>query len=255
MPRRRDASLIDRISRVINDGGFSIVFQPIVDLRTDRAVGFEALTRFADGTPPERRFIQAAGLGLGLELEAAAVRLALAQADGLSGDTWVSINVSPALIMAVEPLAGLVQASRHAVVLELTEHVPVEDYDALRAAMRALGPAIRFAIDDAGAGFASFRHIVELKPQFVKVNVDLVRAIDRDDARQAFVAGLVYFALKTRCSLVAEGIETAAERDALRSIGVGLGQGYLLGRPAPVADLVARQIAPPDFAPPRAAGG
>ena len=115
--------------------------------------------------------------------------------------------------------------------------------------MHALGPGVRFAIDDAGAGFASFRHIVELKPQLVKLNVDLVRAIDRDDARQAFVAGLVYFALKTRCSLVAEGIETVAERDALRSIGVGLGQGYLLGRPAPVADL-----APPRFVPPRAAG-
>lgn len=249
MPRRRDASLVDRISRVISDGGLSMVFQPIVDLQTDRAVGFEALTRFSDGTPPERRFVQAAGLGLGLELETAAVRLALALADDLPADTWVSVNVSPALIMAVEPLAGLVHASGHAVVLELTEHVPVEDYDGLREAMRALGPGVRFAIDDAGAGFASFRHIVELKPPFVKLNVDLVRAIDHDDARQAFVAGLVYFALKTRCSLVAEGIETTAERDTLRSIGVGLGQGYLLGRPAPVADL-----APPTFVPPRAAG-
>ncbi len=249
MPRRRDANLIDRISRVISDGEFTMVFQPIVDLRTDRAIGFEALTRFADGTPPERRFIQAAGLGLGLELEAAAVRLALALARDLQGDTWVSVNVSPALIMAVEPLSGLIRSSSHPVVLELTEHVPVEDYDGLREAMRALGPAVRFAIDDAGAGFASFRHIVELKPQFVKLNVDLVRAIDRDDARQAFVAGLVYFAVKTRCSLVAEGIETATERDTLKSIGVGLGQGYLLGLPAPVAD-----IASPRFVPPRAAG-
>jgi EAL domain-containing protein (putative c-di-GMP-specific phosphodiesterase class I) len=238
MTRRHGAVLVDRIDRVIADTEFSTVFQPIVDLRSDRPVGYEALTRFADGTPPDRRFIQAAGLGLGLELEAAAIQRAIESADELPPGVWVSVNVSPALIIAGESLRDLIASSARPLVLELTEHVPVEDYDVLRSAIQALGPGLRYAIDDAGAGFASFRHIVELKPQFVKLNVDLVRAIDRDDARQAFVAGMVYFAVKTRCSLVAEGIETRAERAALQSIGVGLGQGYLLGRPAPAAEAV-----------------
>jgi len=236
MARRRDANLVDRIGRIIADVAFTTVFQPIVELRTDRVVGFEALTRFLDDTPPERRFAQAAGLGLGVELETSAVRLALVAAADLPCDAWVSLNVSPAAITAQEPLASLVRMSPRPVVLELTEHVPIEDHQSVRGAIGTFGPAVRVAIDDAGAGFASFRHIVELRPAFVKLNADFVRSVDGDDARQAFIAGLVYFANRTGCALVAEGIETVEERDTLRSIGVDLGQGFWLGRPAPVSE-------------------
>ena len=120
------------------------------------------------------------------------------------------------------------------VILEVTEHVAIEDYAAFRAAVTAVGPDIRVSVDDAGAGFASFRHILELHPDFVKLDIALVRDIDLDNVRQALVAGIVYFARKSGCLLIAEGIETTGERDLLRSLGVDLGQGYLLGRPAPV---------------------
>ena len=99
--------------------------------------------------------------------------------------------------------------------------------------MRSIGSDIRVSVDDAGAVFASFRHILELRPDFVKLDIGLVRDIDHDDVRQALVAGIVYFAGKSGCQLIAEGIETPGERDQLRALGVELGQGYLLGRPAP----------------------
>jgi EAL domain-containing protein (putative c-di-GMP-specific phosphodiesterase class I) len=117
------------------------------------------------------------------------------------------------------------------VILEVTEHVAIEDYDAVRGALAKLGPDIRLAVDDAGAGFASFRHILELKPDFVKVDIALVRNVDTEPARQALIAGLGYFAVKGGIRLIAEGIETREELESLRALGVPFGQGFLLGVP------------------------
>jgi EAL domain-containing protein (putative c-di-GMP-specific phosphodiesterase class I) len=143
----------------------------------------------------------------------------------------LNLNVSPALVMAVEPLDRLLREWGWQTILELTEHAAVDDYEALRAAIASLGPNVRLAIDDAGAGFASFRHILELAPQFVKLDRAIITGIDTDPARQALVAGMRQFAVTTGCGLIAEGIETEAELAALRGLGISLGQGYLLGRP------------------------
>ena len=116
-------------------------------------------------------------------------------------------------------------------VLEITEHVAIDDYVALRAELATLEPKIRLAVDDAGAGYASFRHILELAPDFVKLDIGLIRGINDDPARQALVAGMGYFATKSRIRLVAEGVETIAELRTLRSLAIHYGQGYLLGRP------------------------
>ena len=133
--------------------------------------------------------------------------------------------------------------SKRPLVLEVTEHVAIEDYAIFRGAVERIGAGVRYAVDDAGAGFSSFRHILELRPDFVKLDIGLVHEIDQDDVRQALAAGIVYFAQKSGCHLIAEGIETQPERDQLRALGVTLGQGYLLGRPAPIdpqAGLLAR---------------
>jgi EAL domain-containing protein (putative c-di-GMP-specific phosphodiesterase class I) len=127
-------------------------------------------------------------------------------------------------------------------VLEITEQSPVEDYDAVHEAVRSLGPDVRLAVDDAGAGFASLRHIIELRPQFVKLDMALVRGIDRDPARQALVAGMVYYAGATGCALIAEGVETEGERRTLRRLGVSFGQGYLLGKPGPAVPAPPRRM-------------
>ena len=228
----------DRLSTMILDQAFRPVFQPVVDLARRSTVGYEALTRFKDGANPEAVFAEAAAVGLGLELEIATLRAAFLAAESLPEEAWLNLNASPELIMAGEPLISLLRGCPRRLVLEVTEHTPVADYPAFRAAMAALGPNVELAVDDAGAGFASLRHILELRPAFVKLDRWLVTGLEADEARQAMVAGLLHFARSTGCLLIAEGIETESELAVLQTLDVQLGQGYLLGRPLPVAECV-----------------
>jgi EAL domain-containing protein (putative c-di-GMP-specific phosphodiesterase class I)/DNA-binding response OmpR family regulator len=237
--RQQHGEVRGEVEAVLRDRTFEPVFQPVVDLVSGAIVGYEALTRFRDGTRPDRRFADADAVGLGLELESACLSAALAAAPDLPGAGWLSLNVSPGLLIERQRLERTLRGYGRPIVLEVTEHVAIENYSAVRDAVAGLGGHVQVAVDDAGAGFASFRHILELHPDFVKLDIGLVRQIDRDDVRQALVAGIVYFAKKSGCRLIAEGIETAGERDQLRALGVDLGQGYLLGRPAPAVELPA----------------
>jgi EAL domain-containing protein (putative c-di-GMP-specific phosphodiesterase class I)/DNA-binding response OmpR family regulator len=231
--RQRTGAVRARVRRAIDERTFWPVFQPIVDLATGMLVGHEALTRFADGGRPDRWFADAAAVGLGVELEEATMESAIVAARRLPAAEFLSLNASPDLVLDAEPVARLLRRVHRPIVLELTEHVPVADYPMMRDAITRLGSSVRFAVDDAGSGFSSFRHIVELAPDFVKLDIGLVRTIEQDRARQAFVAGMVYFALRTNCAIVAEGIETDAERNALRDLAVDFGQGFAIGRPEP----------------------
>ncbi len=235
----------DEIRSIIASGAFATVFQPIIELESRTTIGFEALTRFADGTPPDVRFAQASAAGVGLELEAATLEAAFRASESLPANVLLNLNVSPALVLAGEPLGSMLRQWGWQTILELTEHVAVDDYEALRAAIGRLGPGVRLAIDDAGAGFASFRHILELAPDFVKLDRAIIAGLDADPARQALVAGMRHFAVTTGCGLIAEGIETDAELVALRSLGVSLGQGYYLGRPEAPRPIASAGLAAP----------
>ena len=229
--RRRQGDQRGQIHAVLEASAFAPFFQPIVDLHTGAVVGYEALSRFTDGVPPDIRFAAAARAGLGTELELATLRAAItAAAAVLSPTAYLSLNASPGLI-ASGALRALFAGLGRPLVLEITEHVAIVDYAALRAELVALGPTVRVAVDDAGAGYASFHHILELAPDLVKLDIGLIRGIDGDPARQALLAGMAYFAVKRRIRLVAEGIETAEELEVLRSLAIPYGQGYLLGRP------------------------
>lgn len=224
------------LRKLLVAGAFHPHFQPIVDLRTDEVVGAEALTRFTDGSSPETRFGEASALGLGIELELATLSAAVTCARSLMPATaWLSLNVSPELMLspACDAVRDVLDLRDRDVVLELSEREVVTDYDAVREALRSTGDGIRWSIDDAGSGFASLRHILRLAPAFVKLDRSWVEGVDADPAKQAMIAGLGHFAEQTGAQLIAEGIETVPERDALCALGVALGQGYLLGRPAP----------------------
>jgi EAL domain-containing protein (putative c-di-GMP-specific phosphodiesterase class I) len=224
------ATLRSEIAAVIRTSAMHIAYQPIVALADGTVWGVEALTRFDDGARPDERFAQAWRAGLGAELELACARLALRDADRLPPGACLSINLSPQVIVSGDA-CPLVRSCARPLTLEVTEHVPIEDYSELRRALLECGPA-HVAVDDAGAGYASLRHILELQPDVVKLDIGLVRNIDSDPARQALVAGLVHYAQTAGLHLIGEGVETEAERDTLRSLGVPLGQGYLFGRPA-----------------------
>ena len=223
------------IETIIEKRTFTPVFQPIVDVRLGVTVGHEALTRFDDGVAPDVRFAGAAQVGLGLELEAVTLRAAFAASATLSSSRWLHVNVSPELVLARTELRQILSTSRSRVVLEVTEHAAVGDYLEFRAAIDSLECPVRLAVDDAGAGFASLRHILELRPAFVKLDVSLIRGLDADPAKRALVAGMRYFARSTQRRLIAEGVETEAEAATLRALDIRLAQGYLFGRPAPIS--------------------
>lgn len=215
----------------------STVFQPIFHLPTARPIGVEALSRFAG--PPDRSpdiwFKAAAEAGLGTELELAAVRLALPALDSIPGDAYVAVNVSPETILDSRLAEGLEVHDPARIVLEVTEHASIPDYDQLKKALAPLrARGLRLAIDDAGAGYSSLQHILQLGPDLIKLDMTLTRDIDSDRARRALAVALIQFARQTSCRIIAEGIETEGELATLREIGVEKAQGYALQRPAPL---------------------
>ena len=219
----------DEIRAIIDTETFHPVFQAVIDIGTGAIHGYEALTRFANGRRPDLVFQEAHAVGLGIELETACASAAVLAAGPLIDDTWLAVNFSPATVIA-GAVATVSALADRPLVVEVTEHVEVESYAAVRDAVRHC-PGVRISVDDAGAGYASLRHILELQPDFVKLDIGLVRNIDSDPARQALAAGLRHYAEATGTVLIAEGVETPAEHGALHRLGIPLGQGYLFGRP------------------------
>jgi len=230
--RERLAEARHRIEATIEGRAFRPVFQPVIHLSSGAIVGFEALTRFADGCRPDVMFATALECGRGIELEMATLGAALREARFLPREAWLSLNVSPTMLRNIETLRPMLDKAR-SIVLEITEHEAIGAYEPLRAAMARLGSDVRLAVDDVGAGVANFNHLVELRPDFVKIDASLVRGVDTDLSRAALLVGLVHFAAAAGCQVVAEGIETEAERTTVERLGVMLGQGFLLAKPAP----------------------
>jgi PAS domain S-box-containing protein len=242
---------LQRVRAVLAQRTLTTVLQPIFSLQNGRVIGVEALSRFParPRQGPDRWFADAHEVGLGVPLEVLAVQTALALAVTLSPDSYIAVNVSPATLtspaLQQALTAGPIPASR--IVLELTEHVFVDDYDELSRAMTKLrAHGLRLAIDDAGAGFASFRHILRLQPDIIKIDQAITREINTQPAHRALTAAMVMFALEVgSTTIIAEGVETADELRTIASLGIDAAQGYFLGRPTatatawdPIADLV-----------------
>jgi EAL domain-containing protein (putative c-di-GMP-specific phosphodiesterase class I) len=234
---REEEETTERVRRVIRQDRLNIVYQPIYDLNEDRIRGVECLARFPDSEtrPPSEWFAEAAGIGLGVDLELAAVRAALRGLPHLPDDLYLAVNVSPETILSgrLGPVLKGVPAGR--IVLEVTEHAVVADYLALQRALKPLRRHVRIAIDDAGAGYSGLRHILDIRPDIIKLDMSLTRGIDRDPARAALATALVDFARDIGAEIVAEGVETPEELGELRSIGIDCAQGYFLRRPMPIA--------------------
>ncbi|WP_263262783.1 EAL domain-containing protein [Pseudomonas sp. RIT-PI-S] len=215
----------------------NVVYQPIVDLRQGEICGWESLSRFT--TEPRRSpdlwFQEAAEAGLGLEMELRAVEKALDGLEQLPAHHYLSVNCSPALFLSRRLPMVLAGYDPRRLVLELTEHSVVSDYGALDDAIGPLRSAgLRLAIDDAGAGYASMRHILQLRPDIIKLDMALTKGIESDSQRRAMASALIAFARETGSSVVAEGVESMADLVTLRRLGADKVQGYLTGRPMPL---------------------
>lgn len=225
------------IRRVVAEGDFEMVFQSVHDVATGQVVGVEALARFpVEPFRPDLFFKQAGDLGLGTELETAIVKRILAKVPQLPDDAFVAINISPAAALRAPWTELLADVDPSRIVLEITEHDAVPNYGALEDVLdtcRARG--MRVAVDDVGAGFASFSHVLELAPEFVKIDQSIIRHIDVDDARRRLAQAIAEFAGQTGAIVIAEGVETQGELDALVAAGITWAQGYYLSRPKPHA--------------------
>ncbi len=234
---------------IIKHDAISTLFQPIVSTLEKRVVGYEALTRGPSNSPlhsPLTLFATARHFGLLTELEILCRRSAIHNfcAKGFAGQLF--LNVSPESLLEQQHYRGRTLAilkqygiKPDQVVIELTEHSPIDDLGLLQGALlhyRDMGFSI--ALDDLGAGYSSLRLWTELQPEFVKIDRHFIDGIHRDPVKREFVGSILNMAKASRSHVIAEGIELADELKVLESMGVDWVQGYWLGRPElqPVAN-------------------
>ncbi|MEM6303897.1 MAG: EAL domain-containing protein [Pseudomonadota bacterium] len=239
--RREHAERLARVSAVIEEEAFDLHFQPIVVLESGQLKGFEALCRF-QGTPyrtPDKWFGEAEAAGLGVELELAVIRKALETMRDLPDGLSIGLNLSPECLLSESLMDIFFDCPRERLLLEVTEHAVVRDYAALGARIAQYkAQGFRIAVDDAGAGYSSLSHILQLQPDVIKLDMSLTRNIHEDPVRRSLANALTVFARETNAEIVAEGIETGAERDVLEHLGAHYGQGYYFAKAMPVEEAI-----------------
>jgi EAL domain-containing protein (putative c-di-GMP-specific phosphodiesterase class I) len=236
--RRREAAIRARLEPVFNSDGLNVVLQPIVSLVDGTRVGAEALSRFPVewSMAPNEVFAEATSIDIGIELELLAAQRAVEYLPSVSG--YLSINFSPETLLD-ERCRQLLEGTPHErIIVELSEHDPVRDYEALAAMLSPLRQSgMRLAIDDVGVGFSSLRHIVVSAPDLIKLDLSIVTGVATDQVLRTLARSLAEFGHEVGALVVAEGVETQEDAIALRDAGVDFGQGWYFGRPGPVDQL------------------
>lgn len=237
----RARHVLEQLTIALTGDGFQMAYQPIFDLQNRQIVGLESLARFSlvPERPPNEWFAAAAEVGLGVDLELAAVARAVSALSHLPAGWFMAVNASPAAVLSGKLPALLAPEDPHRVVIELTEHAMVADYGSLRYALdqlRSIGVSV--AVDDAGAGFASLRHILELAPELIKLDLSITEKIESDKGAMAMAVALTSFAGAIGARIVAEGIDSERQVAAVRALGIQLGQGYHLGKPGAIEDVI-----------------
>jgi EAL domain-containing protein (putative c-di-GMP-specific phosphodiesterase class I) len=228
------------IELLCEPGVVESVVQPVVRPADQFIVGYEALARMpVDPThSPDWWLARAEEVGLRSRLELACL-VAATRLGPTPEDRLLFVNLSPSLLADPDALALLDELPER-LVIELTEQEAVDDYHLLRRDLVPwLSRGVRIAIDDTGAGYSSLRHVIELTPDFLKLDRELVRDLDSDRNRRALVSAVAAFASEVGTSVIAEGVETESELDCLREAEVDLVQGYLLARPGPAWPAIA----------------
>lgn len=223
----------DGIRRMVAERDFEIVFQAVHDVSTGAVLGVEALARFpCEPFRPDLVFAEAALLGLDIELETAVIARALSLVPQLPEDAFVAVNISPSAVLRTPWPDLLSEVDPSRLVLEITEHDAVENYGALDDVLEACrARGMRVAVDDVGAGFSSFSHVLEIAPEFIKIDHSITRNIDADAARRRLAQSIAELAAQIGATVIAEGVETQGELDAVGAAGIPWAQGFYLSRP------------------------
>ncbi len=233
---------VQQFHRIMEEADIHMVLQPIVSLKTGLPLGWESLVRGPEETPfysPDTLFSFAKKTDKSFQLETLCRRKAVEQLEGLNQSHKLFINLDARAIDDPFFLRGRIfklfeeyHLNPHNIVFEITERHAIKNFASFRDIIqeyRKKGYLI--AVDDAGAGYSSLEAIAEIYPDYIKLDMALIRNIDTDPVKQALVETFVQFANKVKCKIIGEGIETKSELEALIKMGVDYGQGFLLGRP------------------------
>ena len=231
----RDDEQRAEIEAVLEDpNGITMVFQPIMDLRTGRVAGYESLSRFnrEPRRGPDLWFAQAHRCGLGYALEAKAILAALALAPTRPAGTYLTFNLSPSSLLADQVMRVLPERL-DGLVVEITENELVSGDPAILRALASLrARGARLAVDDTGAGYAGLTHVMRLQPDIIKLDRALTTGVDTDPAKAPLISSFVRYARDIDAAVCAEGVETLAELERLADLDVAYGQGYGIARPS-----------------------
>ena len=218
------------------------VYQPIVDLKTQRIVGYEALTRALSDVPTEDAaslFASARDAGMVKELDELCVEQALKSAQTMGSDKMLFLNLNHETLIDAKIMKrifahrGVIDYKN--IVIEMTEQSILRSFDKVRGALLDLKEqGVSFAIDDVGGGAVSLRDVAALKPDYIKFDRSLIRQIDTSTTKQQIVLSMILFAKGIHALTTAEGIETREEYEAVRMCGVNVGQGYYFAKPGPL---------------------
>ena len=247
--------LREQFETVMAEHQLSSVFHPIVDLRDFEAIGFEILSRGPRETElhrPDALFEVARSEGRVAELDRLCRRTACEASEKLPRHALRFINTEPLTMFLhshgesfVEEFVEVTPSSlRGLTVIEITENSVIDDFDRMRDMVRQLrAHGFRVAIDDAGAGYAGLQTMVEIEPDFIKLDMSLIRGVDTSVVKQRLVRTLRDFCREAAITLIAEGIETTTQLEMLQELGVTHGQGFLFGLPG--TDMPLRETYPP----------
>jgi diguanylate cyclase (GGDEF)-like protein/PAS domain S-box-containing protein len=224
------------VRKAVYQRDFEVVFQPVHDVTSGKVMGVEALARFPHAPfRPDAFLAQAALLGLGIELETAILARVMSMVPQLPEEAFVAVNISPGAALVAPWAQMLADVDPSRIVLELTEHAAVLNYGELEDALEPCrSRGVRIAVDDVGAGFSSFSHVLELSPEFVKIDQSITRHIDIDDARRRLAHAIAELAGQMGATVIAEGVENQGELDAVAAVGITAVQGFYLSRPRPI---------------------
>lgn len=230
------AGLHQQVQDLVVGDGLRTFLQPIVAFADGRVVGHEALTRGPAGHALESAghlFDAAARTGLSVAVERAAALRAVDWAERLPAGAWLSLNTSVPLLMQADFRRAV---ARPGVVVEITEHLPIEQAPDLLPALAELrAGGARIALDDTGCGFADAAAAAILRPDIVKLCITVIRGVSRDPAILPELCRTIASFRELGAQILAEGVETAEQADILRPLGIELAQGWLFGRAAPAA--------------------
>ncbi|MDQ6888615.1 MAG: EAL domain-containing protein [Gemmatimonadota bacterium] len=248
--RERGRKVAD-LKQLLHDGGVYVMYHPIVSSDTGEIFGYEALARGVQRQlrSPEVMFEVAAEADLVWELSRLCrIRALEGIRDRLRNGQLLFLNVDPHDFN--DPAFGdLLSIDPHCVVIEITERTAIKDYPKFRGKLKAFrDQGYRFAVDDAGSGYAGLGSIANLEPDFIKLDISLINSIDTNFIKQNLVETMVKFSEEHGAQVIAEGIERAEELETVKQLGVHLLQGFFLHRPLrfdgqiPVASAEAQKV-------------